>query len=213
MIDNIYDNMDKKNTTIGVFLDLQKAFDTVDHEILLYKMHLHGVRGIVLHWSKDYLTTRQQFVTYADVSSDLGKISCGVPQGSVLGPLLFLLYVNDISNSVPNASIKLFPDDANLFVHGITLDNVVMKGNASLRSLSNWFYANKLSLSIDKTSYSIFGKSARINHNYTIQLCDSDIKQVNCSKYLVFYVDSNLDWKDHIDFIYKKLIKFISIFY
>jgi len=111
MIDNIYDNMDKKNTTIGVFLDLQKAFDTVDHEILLYKMRLYGVRGIVLHWFRDYLTNRQQFVTFADVSSDLEKISCGVPQESVLGPLLFLLYVNDMSNSVPNASIELFADD------------------------------------------------------------------------------------------------------
>jgi len=124
------------------------------------------------------LTNRQQFVTFADVSSDLGKISCGVPQGSVLGPLLFLMYVNDISNSVPNASIKLFADDTNLFVHGITLDNVVMKVNASLRSLSNWFFANKLSLSVDKTSYIIFWKNARINHNYTIKLCDADIKQV-----------------------------------
>jgi len=131
-------------------------------------MYLYGVRGIVLHWFWDYLTNRQQFVTFADVSSDLGKISCGIPQGSVLGPLLFLFYVNYISNSVPNASIKLFADDTNLFVHGITLDNVVMKVNASLRSLSNWFFVNKLSLSIDKTSYSIFWKSARIKHNYTI---------------------------------------------
>jgi len=106
----------------------------------MYKIYLFRVRGIVLQWFRDYLTNRQQFVTYADVSSDLGKISCGVPQGSVLGPLLFLLYVNDISNSVPNASIKLFADDTNLFVHGITLDSVVMKVNASLRSLSNWFF-------------------------------------------------------------------------
>jgi len=128
----------KKNATIGVLLDLQKTFDAVDHEILLYKMYLYGVRGKVLHWFRDYLTNRQQFVTFAGVSFDLGKISRGVPQGSVLGPL-FLLYVNDISNSVPNASIKLFADDTNLFVHSITLNNVVMKVNASLRSLSNWF--------------------------------------------------------------------------
>jgi len=79
-----------------------------------------------------------------------------------------------------------------------------MKVNESLRSLSNWFFANKLSLSIDKISYSISGKSYRLKHNYTIQLCDSDIKQVNCSKYLGVYVDSNIDWKDHIDYIYKK---------
>jgi len=82
-------------------------------------MYLYGVRGIILHWFRDYLTNRQQFVTFADVSSDLGKVSCGVPQESVLGPLLFLLYANNISNSVPNASIKLFADDTNIFVHGI----------------------------------------------------------------------------------------------
>jgi len=108
-------NMDKKNTTIGVFVDLQKAFDTVDHEILLHKMYPYGVRGIVLQWFRDYLTNRQQFVIYmyAYVSSDLGKISCGIPHGSVLGFWLFLLYVNDrpVSNSVPNASVKLFADD------------------------------------------------------------------------------------------------------
>jgi len=86
-----------------------------------------------------------------------------------------------------------------------------MKVIASLRSLSNWFFVNKLSLSIDIIQY--FWKRIRIKHNCTIQLCDSDIKQVNCSKYPGVYVDSNLDWKDQIDYIYKKLIKFISVFY
>jgi len=150
MIDNIYRNMDLKNVTVGIYLDLQKAFDTVDHGILLHKLYVYGIRGITLDWFRDYLRNRQQFVTLTDISSDMGNITCGVPQGSVLGPLLFLLYINDIQNCTYDFSIKLFADDTNVFVHGKSLDEV--KANNSLALLSKWFTVNKISLSVDKTS-------------------------------------------------------------
>lgn len=136
MIDNIYRNMDMKNVTVGIYLDLQKAFDTVDHGILLHKLYVYGIRGITLDWFRDYLRNRQQFVTLTDISSDMGNITCGVPQGSVLGPLLFLLYINDIQNCTSDCSIKLFADDTNVFVHGKSLDEVIAKANNSLASLS-----------------------------------------------------------------------------
>jgi len=86
----IYTNMDMKNVTVGIYLDLQKVFDTVDHGILLHKLYVYGIRGIMLDWFRNYLRNRQQIVTLTDISSDVGNITCGIPQGSVLGPLLFL---------------------------------------------------------------------------------------------------------------------------
>ena len=177
------------NVTVGVYLDLQKAFDTVDHGILLRKLHNYGIREIVLNWISDYLTNRQQFVTIGDNASDFDSVTWGVPQGSVLGPLLFLLYVNDIQNCAPDSCIKLFAEDTNIFVTGKSLEETINKANNSLLLLSNWFAANKLSLSIDKTSYSIFGKYANKNHNYKLQLC-------NISKIKV-YLYNNLytEWR------------------
>jgi hypothetical protein len=119
VVDNIYENLDKGNVCSGVYLDLQKAFDTVNHEILLGKLYNYGIRGVVQQWFKSYLTNRQQFTCIDDTrSSTYSNITCGVPQGSVLGPLLFLIYVNDIGSAVPNETVKLFADDTNLFVFG-----------------------------------------------------------------------------------------------
>jgi len=105
---------------------------------------VYSIRGITLDWFRDYLRNRQQFVTLTDISSDMGNITCGVPQGSVFGPLLFLLYINDIQNCISDCSIKLFADYTNVFVHGKSLDEVIAKANNSLASLSKWFTANKL---------------------------------------------------------------------
>ena len=213
MVDNIYTNIDNKNVIVGIYLDLQKAFDTVDHEILLYKLHMYGIRGTVLHWFRDYLTNRQQFVTIADTQSELCNTVCGVPQGSVLGPLLFLLYVNDIQNCATNISIKLFADDTNVFIPGKSVEQTITTVNDSLSLLNDWFLANKLSLSLDKTSYSTFGKFTCNNSVSKVQLCNTEIKQANCCKYLGLFLDNHLTFKHHIDYVNNKLIKFVSIFY
>ena len=106
MIDSIYQHLDNHEYTIGIYLDLQKAFDTVNHDILLYKLSNYGIRGVVYQWFKTYLSDRKQFISVAGVSSEIESISMGVPQGSVLGPLLFLLYVNDIHKAVLDAKIN-----------------------------------------------------------------------------------------------------------
>jgi hypothetical protein len=157
VIDNIYQNLDNHEFTVGIYLDLQKAFYTVNHDILLYKLNNYGIRGVTHKWFRSYLTNRKQFTTLAGACSEIRSVTTGVPQGSVLGPLLFLLYVNDIYNAIPDSKIKLFADDTNLFLHDRNLQNLYSKANEGLEQLSNWFTANKLSLSVDKTLYSLFG--------------------------------------------------------
>jgi len=112
--DNILEHLDARDCGVGICIDLQKAFDTVNHDILLKKLDMYGIRHVMYSWIKDYLTNRQQYVSLQDVCSSSLCVNCGVPQGSVLGPLLFLIYVNDIGNVLPNKTVKLFADDTNI---------------------------------------------------------------------------------------------------
>ena len=218
VVDTIYENLDNHEYGIGVYLDLQKAFDTVNHEILLYKLNNCGVRGNVHQWFRSYLTNRQQFTCIGNTFSDLGYIRTGVPQGSVLGPLLFLLYINDICYAVPGTKIKLFADDTNLFIFHKNPQCLFSTTSDCLHHLSCYFLANKLSLSIEKTCYSVFGvhqkdPSALNTTSLELKINGQIIKRVEFCKYLGVYIDSKLTWLEHIDYLYKKLIKFTSIFY
>ena len=127
----------------GIYLDLTKAFDTVDHQILLHKMSHYGIRGDALEWTKNYLTNREQFTLANGVRSNNQQVHFGVPQGSVLGPLLFLIYVNDIAHAVHGHKIRLFADDSNVFV--INKNAGTMKRQMTkILYMENWFKANKL---------------------------------------------------------------------
>jgi retron-type reverse transcriptase len=128
-----------KNKMLGIFLDLSKAFDTVDHNILLYKLFNCGIRGNVYNWFKSYLSKRQQYTLIGDSASQVMPLSVGVPQGSILGPLLFLIYVNDIQYACTNAYPKLFADDSNLFVKGRDLNELYQAANLACVEISHWF--------------------------------------------------------------------------
>jgi len=167
-----------------MYFDLRKAFDTVDHKILLQKLYGYGIPGIVHEWFRNCLLNRKQFVSINNIDSDLDHINCGVPQGSVLGPLLFLVYVNDIANASPNSGIRLFADDTNVFLYGKSLSETNLKAEEVVNELSLWFLANKLSLSIDKTCYSIFGCHDIISRqSNTLKLNDTVISKVDRCKY------------------------------
>ena len=139
-----------------VFLDFSKAFDTVNHKILLDKLYLYGIRGTALDWITNYLSDRKQYVVYNNTKSDEKHITCGVPQGSILGPLLFLLYVNDICNVSDILFPILFADDTNIFLNGKNTDELVQCMNCELNKVVIWLAANKLSLNIKKTHFMIF---------------------------------------------------------
>ena len=215
VIDSCYKNLDVNNKVLGIFFDLQKAFDTVNHKILLHKLYHYGIRGSMYNWLQNYLSGRQQFTVVNGISSDLSSITFGVPQGSCLGPLLFLLYINDINNAVDDNKLKLFADDTNLFLFDHNLSSLETRANSCLAKMELWFNVNKLSLNVEKTSYTLFSHRMKKSIDCSLNLFINKqlINKVNCCKYLGVFIDSALKWDDHIDYLYKKLIKFTSIFY
>ena len=150
LMDKLTKCLDNDEYIIGVFLDISKAFDTVDHVILLQKLSVYGVRGNALSLFESYLKNRRQFVTYNGVLSDTKILQCGVPQGSILGPLLFLIYINDLANVCTSSFPILFADDTNLFNHGKDMFSLQVALNQELANISKWLKVNKLSLNIKK---------------------------------------------------------------
>lgn len=195
----IANNLDNKLYTAGIFLDLSKAFDTINHNILLDKLSNYGIRGLANDWLRSYLSGRQQRVLFNNTLSNPAKVTCGVPQGSILGPLLFLLYINDLPLCTKTPHFVLFADDTNiLFSHHDPkkLEDTI---NNELLHISNWFKLNKLSLNIKKTNYIIFKNkhSNKPNINLNIKIDGTVLQQVDTTKFLGLLIDSNLSWSSH----------------
>ena len=157
LADQLIESFNNNKFTIGVFIDLSKAFDTVDHQILLKKLKHYGVVGINLKWFQSYLSNRKQFIKFNQTEeTNTLNIKCGVPQGSILGPLLFLLYINDLCQVSNILEPIMFADDTNLFYSHENLKTLFHIVNEELNKLNNWFTTNKLSLNTGKTKYTFF---------------------------------------------------------
>jgi hypothetical protein len=151
LTDKIITAIDKNDITLGTFLDFSKAFDTIDHSILLRKLYKYGIRGVANDLVKSYLKKRKQYVSFDKISSESLPINCGVPQGSILGPLFFILYVNDIYLVSNSFMPILFADDSSVFVQGKNINSMTTNLNNSLDLIYQWTIVNRLSLNIDKT--------------------------------------------------------------
>ena len=212
LVDRISQAIERNEYTVGLFLDLSKAFDTVNHHILLGKLEHYGFRGVALEWFKNYLTNRKQMVNYKSVNSDTLVVSCGVPQGSVLGPLLFLIYVNGISQTSSLLSFLLFADDTNLFFSHKDIKILGKTVNQELCKVANWLACNKFSLNVKKTHFMIFkAKNKKMNLELNIKIGNEIIERVHNTNFLDLIIDDDLSWKHHIIKVTSKISKLCGI--
>ena len=196
----------------GVFIDLQKAFDTVDHDLLVEKLNVYGIRGVANKWLQNYLTNRKQYVVIDDRSSDLLDMTCGVPQDSVLGPIMFIVYINDICNVSYVVGCVLFADDTNIFCSERNLTDLQLTLNRELGKIVVWFSVIKLSLNLSKTNYILFrNRSADTYLNICVNTIN--VKKVQSSKCIGIIIDENVNWKPHIQLVKSKLSKTLYIIY
>ena len=203
-VDKVAHSIDNHSHLIGIFLDFSKAFDTINHDILIHKLYNYGIRGQALEWFRNYLQNRKQYVHLNGSNSSLKNINCGVPQGSILGPLLFIVYINDFCNSSDILSFILFADDSNVFFSHKNPHTLVRTINLELKKVTQWIRANKLSLNLQKTKYMIFSNTLETLPE-SIILDETPLEKVSSIKFLGITVDNKLSWKIHIGNIIKTI--------
>jgi hypothetical protein len=214
LVQQIEANRDGKLHTVALFLDLKKAFDTVCHQVLLGKLENYGCRGIALRLFSSYLENRQQFTVANGGVSSVNEIAYGVPQGSILGPLLFLIYINDIDKGLP-AALKLFADDTVILVSHKEPAVLQKQANEVLQKTHDWLITNRLTLNATKTVYVFFGANKR-HHQIkppVIKIENTEIVPTQVAKYLGFQIDDKLSCKFHICALIKKLSQLTGVFH
>lgn len=200
MIDEWYEALNENEIVAACFLDISKCFDTIDHELLIKKFEYYGVSGNELRWFKSYMTNRSHVVHCHGETSDKLFVKTGVPQGSVLGPIMFLLFINDISQSIVDAFINMFADDAALYVTGSDFNEVKTSLQKNVNNVHGWYTTNRLALNVPKTNVMLITNSNRLNDNRKLDICIEEqlLEQVKSSCYLGVHVDENLTWNVHV---------------
>lgn len=212
LVNKIKNSIDEKKIALGIFIDLKKAFDTVSHELLLNKLNDIGINGTAHKIFKSYLTNRLQIVKIGEYQSTPRLITYGVPQGSILGSILFLIYINNISKLELKGELSLYADDTTLFYYGNNIDNVIRDSQDDLNILNVWFQCNLLTLNVSKTHYVIFSaKNKKINDFEPPKINNTNISRSDCEKYLGLILDNKLTWKEHIKYVKSKLISLTGV--
>ena len=209
-LDNLYDSLNNNQHPLAIYLDFSKAFDTVSHDILLKKLSHMGFRGNIYSWLYTFLSNRKQYVSINDSNSKTTITNIGVPQGSTLGPLLFLLYINDMANSLTNTKILHFADDSTLYINFKKNADISHLINNELEAINNWLRCNKLYLNVNKTKYMIINNRDR-PPDLNLMIGNSNIERCNVHKFLGVHIDDRLTFSTHTNKLSSKIARGIGV--
>lgn len=214
LVDEIYGALDKRSIQGVLFIDLKKAFDTIDHRILLRKLEYYGIRGVANELFKSYLSGRMQYVSINGATSMQRDTSVGVPQGSNVGPLLFLLYINDLANLRLHGNPRLFADDTSLSYRNARPDVIIQQMKKDLMILQEYFAENMLSMNLSKTKFMLcHSLQLKIPQHMDLVINSIKIDKVTSFKYLGLTFDPNLRWSEHISVLQRELSAMCGIFW
>lgn len=209
---DIFTSIDNKLSVLSIFVDFSKAFDTVNHNILLDKMYHYGIRGPIHSWFKDYLSDRQQQICFNGEMSSFKTVTLGVPQGSVLGPILFTIYINDIPNIFINSKTILFADDMTIYLIDPSPEQLVMSANQELTQLYQWCLSNRLTINLDKTHFMLFTSKRHLNIPQ-LTINGISIGRTNSIKFLGVTYDETMTFKNHINNVTLRLSRHTALLY
>lgn len=212
LVNDIQTNIDRKRVCSVIFLDVSKAFDCVPHNLLLQKLFRYGIRGNAHCLIQSYLKNRKQIVQLDGHTSREGSIEYGVPQGSILGPLLFIIFVNDVFDLPLKGTLVMYADDSALVYSSENIEELFENMQHDLNLINNWFYNNGLTVNGTKSKYMIFSSTDRYNtSNYNLHLGASQLERVQDHTYLGLVMQQNLKWNCHINSVHSKIVKFLGM--
>lgn len=205
-LNTVFDNLEQNKKCIGIFMDLSKAFDLIDHKLLINKLEQYGLRGKISEWLTSYLSNRQQLVEVNGIRSEYVNVEIGVPQGSVLGPLLFILYINDLPENFDENTLTMYADDNSLIISNKSEPDLIISAQHFTNKCVDWYSYYKLFINISKTVFINFTpRSSSTQNSYLIKINGRSIEQVTTTKFLGIYIDCGLNWETHVTTLANKL--------